>query len=260
MALDKIMRDWPEDIIKKDQLEVFEKDTKPTLCINKIPENMETEGVKNIILNCGLHLEGIHRLKRKNGNPTTLVLLSNKSKEQHTKRYRIKIDNKVKNIREYINKEKLVITSFKCNKFGHLSNACRNSNSLCPRCGSNKLKCKCNCPKQHWKCINCLENHSTAWEGCKKYFKKLKEVTQTIIVTSHAEAVKSDMFYMNERLRMESNYIKNNFLKINQFIEILANVVENIDRLALYKEPSCLRDEISTCTFKFCNLQKNNGF
>ena len=37
----KIMKDWPEDIIKKDQLEVFEKDLRPILCVNKICENME---------------------------------------------------------------------------------------------------------------------------------------------------------------------------------------------------------------------------
>ena len=140
----------------------------------------------------------------------------------------------------------------------HLSNACRNSNSLCPSCGSSKLKCKGSCPKQHWKSVNCLVNHSAAWEGCKKYKEKLKEVTQTINIKSYAEAVKSDMSYLNEKLKTESNYIKNNFLKINQFIETLANVVEIIDRLALYKEPSRLRDKLSTLTLKFCNLQKNN--
>ena len=68
------------------------------------------------------------------------------------------------------------------------------------------------------------------------------------------------MSYMNERLRTESSYTKNNFLKINQFIDIITNVVENIDRLALYKKPSRLKDKISKLAFKFCNLQKNNGF
>ena len=68
--------------------------------------------------------------------------------------------------------------------------------------------------------------------------KNIKEVTQAINVKSYAEAVKSDMSYMNGRLRSESSYIKNNFLTINQFINILANVVENIDKLALYKGPS----------------------
>ena len=87
--------------------------------------------VKNIIINCGLHPENIHRLVRKNGNPTTLVLfkLKNEGKEQHAKKYGIKIDNKGKNIREYVNKEKL-IRCFKCNKFGHLSNSCKNNNSV----------------------------------------------------------------------------------------------------------------------------------
>ena len=65
---------------------------------------------------------------------------------------------------------------------------------------------------------------------------------------------------MNERIESESSYIKNNFLKINQFIDILTNVVENIDKFALYNETSSLKDKISTTTLKFCNLQKNNGF
>ena len=189
-----------------------------------------------------------------------LFQLKNESEEQHAKRFGIKIDNKIKNIREYVNKEKLIIRWFKCNKFGHLSNSCKNNNSLCRRCGSNKQKSKGNCPKQHWKYVKCLGNHSAAWEGCKKYKEKLKEVTQAINVKSYAEAVKSDISYINKGLRMESSYIKNNFLKINQFIRILANVVENIDKLGFYKEPLCLKDKISTLTHKFCNLQKNNGF
>ena len=63
-CFNKIMKDWPEDIIKKDQLEVFKK------------------------INCGLHPENIHRLVRKNGNPTTLVLfkLKNEGKKQYAKR------------------------------------------------------------------------------------------------------------------------------------------------------------------------------
>ena len=107
---------------------------------------------------------------------------------------------------------------------------------VCPTYGRNKQKCKGNCPKQHWKCVNCLGNHSAAWEGCKKYNERLKEVTQAINVKSYAETVKSDMSHMNERLKSESSYRKNNFLKINQFIDILTDVVENIDKLALYKE------------------------
>ena len=124
----------------------------------------------------------------------------------------------------------------------------------------NKQNCKGNCPKQHWKCANCLRNHSDAWEGCKKYKEKLEKVTQAINIKSYAEVVESDMSYMNERLRTESSYTENNFLKINQFIDTITNVVENIDRLALYKKPSHLKDKISTLAFKFCNLQKNNGF
>ena len=88
-CFNKIMKDWPEGIIKKDQLEVFEKDLRPMLCVNKILENMEIEAVKSIIRNCGLHPENIHRLARKNENPATLVLfkLKNEGEEQHAKRW-----------------------------------------------------------------------------------------------------------------------------------------------------------------------------
>ena len=85
-------------------------------------------------------------------------------------------------------------------------------------------------------------------------------MTQAFNVKIYAEAVKSDMSSINEILRTESSYIKNKFLKINQFIDIIINIVEYIDRLALYKEPSCLKDKISTVTLKFCNLETNNGF
>ena len=74
---------------------------------------MKIETVKNIILNCGLHPENVHRLKRKYGNPTTLVFfkLKNEGEEQHVKIFGIKIDNKIKNITEYVNKEKIITRS-----------------------------------------------------------------------------------------------------------------------------------------------------
>ena len=45
-CFNKIMKDWPEDI----ELEVFEKDMGPILCVNKIPESMEIETVKIVIV------------------------------------------------------------------------------------------------------------------------------------------------------------------------------------------------------------------
>ena len=87
-GFNKILKDWPEDIIKKDQLEVFEKDLRPILCINKIPENKEIEMVKNSTINCGLDPENVHRLVRKNGDPTTLILFKLKNEgEKHAKRF-----------------------------------------------------------------------------------------------------------------------------------------------------------------------------
>ena len=78
-----------------------------------------------------------------------------------------------------------------------------------------KWKCKHTFPKENWKFVNCLWKHSAVWEGCKKYKEKLKEVTQTINVKSYAKVAKSDLEYMNERLGLESSYIKNKVLKVN---------------------------------------------
>ena len=77
-------------------------------------------------------------LKRKNGEPTILILfkLKNESEGQYTKRYGIKSENNVKNVRVYLNKEKLIIRCFNCNKFGDLTNSCKNK--PLHRCGSNK--------------------------------------------------------------------------------------------------------------------------
>ena len=47
-CFNRIMKDWPEVIIKKDQLKVYEKYIKPTLCVNKIPKNIEAHTVKSI--------------------------------------------------------------------------------------------------------------------------------------------------------------------------------------------------------------------
>ena len=55
--------------------------------------------IKSIILNCGQHPENVHRLKKKNGDPTTQILskLKNEIEEQHTKdmKLRLKIKSKI---------------------------------------------------------------------------------------------------------------------------------------------------------------------
>ena len=58
-CFNKIAKDWLEDIIKKDQRKVYEKDIRPTLCVNKILEDIKIDRVKNI-LNCGLHPGNVH--------------------------------------------------------------------------------------------------------------------------------------------------------------------------------------------------------
>ena len=56
-CFNKILKDWSENIIQKAQLETFEKDLIPTLCVNKIPENIGVDTIKNTIVSYGLHPE-----------------------------------------------------------------------------------------------------------------------------------------------------------------------------------------------------------
>ena len=88
-CFNKILKDWPENIIQKDQLDIFGKDLRPTLCVNKIPENVGVDTIKNTIVSYGLHPENVHRLQRKYRGPTTLILfkLKNESEEQRAKRF-----------------------------------------------------------------------------------------------------------------------------------------------------------------------------
>ena len=78
-------------------------------------------------------------------------------------------------------------------------------------------------------------------------------------IQNYADVVNNDMTYMNERLRLQRSYIKNDLLRINRFIDIISNVIENIDRLALHKGSHSLKDKILALTLKYCNLQKNDG-
>ena len=71
------------NIIKKDQLEV-----RLTLCFNKIPEKVNVDTIKNVIISYSLYAENVQRVKRKNVDPTTLILLKlkNEKEEQNAKR------------------------------------------------------------------------------------------------------------------------------------------------------------------------------
>ena len=71
------------NIIKKDQLEV-----RPTLCFNKIPEKVNVDTIKSVIISYSLYAKNVQRVKRKNVDPTTLILLKlkNEKEEQNAKR------------------------------------------------------------------------------------------------------------------------------------------------------------------------------
>ena len=52
-CFDEIIKDWPEDVIKKDQIEIFNKHLRPTLYVNKVPEEtVDIKTIKNLSNSC----------------------------------------------------------------------------------------------------------------------------------------------------------------------------------------------------------------
>ena len=172
-----------------------------------IPKDLKNKFIRNF----QFEPENFKRLIRKNGRETTLITFQLNSEEQtiQAKQYGIKFEGIVYGIREYIDKEKKIIKCFKCNKFGHFVNICKQQEK-CPRYNNLKSSCKDSCNKEIWKCINCGGDHSAAWTRCPIYKEKLKEVNTKMQIKTYSQVAASNINNINDKLIKESNYIKSN--------------------------------------------------
>ena len=75
-------------------------------------------------------------------------------------------------VREYIPAPR---RCYKCNRFGHGSNSCRQENSLCVRCGEAKHGERC---EEVPKCSNCSEQHPASSRDC--FYYQLEQETLTV--------------------------------------------------------------------------------
>ena len=161
----KFFKNWPDSSgIPISNFQIKDKDLRPVLCINKVKQEINVEDLRNrFIRNFQFEPENFKHLIRKNGRETTLITFQLNSEEQirQVKHYGIAFEGIVYDIREYIDKEKKIIKCFKCNKFGHFANICKQQ-ERCPRCNNLKSRCKGSCNKEKWKCINYGGDHSTA--------------------------------------------------------------------------------------------------
>ena len=121
---------------KRNQIKVFNKDLRPTLCVNEVEEEkVDIKTIRNVIINYGLHPENVERWTGKM-EIQPLWWFSNlkiKVKNDEPKKYYIRLLTNTKQTRKYVNKDKLIIRYFKCNKFEYLSNSSKNDKSFCSK-------------------------------------------------------------------------------------------------------------------------------
>lgn len=129
------------------------------------------------------------RLTRRVGSdqpsPTFSVLLTFKASQIVPTE--VKFDYLTMKIETYIPR---VIRCFKCQRFGHFANQCRNAHDVCPKCSQNHKYNDCN--RTELKCINCGGNHSAAFQGCPKHQER-KSILKHAAVNrvSYADALKA---------------------------------------------------------------------
>jgi len=143
---------------------------------------------------------------------------------------------------------------FKCQKFGHIAKQCRADKTVCPKCGKDdhekdeQNKLVCNEEKKH--CINCGQEHSSAYAGCPKKKKilqdlknKQKEKTHNPQITNTPKQVSTNIQTINSKVsyasilanstqKQHTNITEPQFEEIanqNRTIELLTSKVNELE-------------------------------
>ena len=148
-------------------------------------------------------------------------------------------------IEEY--KPAIKLTScYKCQKFGHIAKQCKSEKTICPKCGNdnhsrdenNKLICTAD--KKH--CINCGQEHSSAYAGCEKKKRILQDMKNKQLnkqnnqqVTNVSKQVTSKLSYANAALGQGLSHInisqpiQQELSTQNKTIEDLTNRIHTLE-------------------------------
>ena len=69
-------------------------------------------------------------------------------------------------------------TFFNCQKVGHIASSSKLSQK-CGKCAGNHNTVRCHQSEQNYKCVNCLEQHSSASKECPVYLKTMEKLYQS---------------------------------------------------------------------------------
>ena len=229
-----------------------EKDKKTKVkeyCINKLPTNIPIDDVYLILTMEELDFSNLRRLEKRNGEPNTVMIfsLNDDSNIKELLRDGIIIHGSRKQVREYIDRKKLLTRCYNCNKFGHTTKQCKTSKK-CPRC--NKENCTGNCDKACWKCTNCGGNHSAAYGGCPAMKKELQAKLDNNKTLSYAQSV------TKRQVQYELNNFKENFsINYELIAKIIANVLWDITKVR-YNSPAKFTQAVTENVIKTVSFWK----
>ena len=209
------------------------KDLRPWLCINKISLNTEINTIRTQLeslntLNNNIKIEGLHR-KRKGPYDTTLILFksTDHQSEETLLNKQLNINGNICHIRKYINAGQTRCT--KCQKIGHRTNNCKN-NKLCVMCAGDACPVG-ECANPIRKCVNCAQNHSSAFKNCpaiKAHAKELFNIKKHKSFEQHITEKHNNITSTQTQYNADLALIKDNQLKLNQ---ILTSHTDQIDTL-----------------------------
>ena len=108
------------------------KDTLTILCINKFDVDRDIAEIGDELMRRGYIYDDLNRIKNHKGENKTLVCfkLADNLQSNKIKKEGLPTNNIVNPVRDFIDREKLVIRCSKCQSFGHTFRSCR-KNKLC---------------------------------------------------------------------------------------------------------------------------------
>ena len=201
-------------------------DTRPWLCINKVPTDVNINDIKEKLLHeHNIQTDGMHR-KSSPMYQSTLV----KFKVQHETQQKTLIDQKINIfnrtlvIRKYIKVDVTRCTN--CQELTHLRGACHKA-FRCVRCASP------HCPRGACRngtlrrCVNCGGNHPSNFKNCTALKNIQKTKLETKKTATYAQALKKDQARIHQHQNTQQTQI-NELQKEKEKIIILEKEIATI--------------------------------